>query len=333
MTSTRRAFTLIELLVVIFIIGLLVALLIPAVQAGREAARKIQCTNNPKQFGLAFQSYQGTNNVLAPGRIWGQGIDGCQKQEIFGSCQNTTWFPLLFPYIEQKNLFDGFNFDLGPGGRMPQGLLVNSTVMTSQVGVALCPSDRQLEFRFPAGTLITIALSRGNYAANWGNGIWLQLDMGFAPPMLQLRSPFGHEGNIPLAAITDGLSSTVLLSEILQGTGVDGRGLLWVPMAGSSLYMTRFTPNGFRDLIPGSEVSEDALLAPYCVSEPGQKLPCLGDEHLLRTFAGARSRHSGGVNVLMADGSVRFVRDTISHPVWLGIHSIAGGEVIGGDQF
>lgn len=251
-------------------------------------------------------------------------------QVVFGGCQNTTWFPLLLPYLEQQSVALSFNFNLGPEGMFPSGQIANSTVMMTWIGSVLCPSDRRQAFKSPSGALWGAALSRGNYAVNWGNGIWLQVDMGFKPPLLQLRSPFGHEGNIGLEAVTDGLSMTIFMSEVLQGSGADGRGLLWSPMAGSSLYMTRFTPNGFHDFA-GS--TEDVLLNPFCNSDPGQKIPCLGDDALLRTFAGSRSRHPGGVNTLLGDGSVRFVRDSINHPIWIGLHSISGGEVIGADAF
>src|SRR5262245_21967803 len=115
MTSSRRAFTLIELLVVIAIIAVLIALLLPAVQAAREAARRSQCVNNLKQLGLAMHNYHGVHNTLVPGRIWQSGTFGCNRN-TFSGCQNTNWFPLILPQIEQQALYSAYNFTLGADG-------------------------------------------------------------------------------------------------------------------------------------------------------------------------------------------------------------------------
>ncbi len=327
----RCAFTLIEAIVVIAIIGLLIALLLPAVQAAREAARRAQCSNNLKQFGLAVHQYHTALNVIVPGRIWGPVTNGCAEATVFTACQNTTWFPLLLPYLEQQPMANSFNFALGAEGSFPEGMRANSSVMRTSVSVALCPSDRQSTFEFPPTMPDGGLLTRGNYAVSWGNGIWLQVNMGFKPPLLQLASAFGHQGNLSFSSVADGLSSTVFFSEIRQGSGADSRGLLWSTMAGSSLYMTRFTPNGVLDLIGGD--GEDTLLNPFCQSELGMGLPCSGDDFLVRTFAGSRSYHSAGVNCLLGDGSVRLVKNSISHAVWIALNSISGGEIVNGDSF
>src|SRR5205807_3102539 len=101
MSDRNRGFTLIELLVVIAIIAVLIALLLPAVQAAREAARRAQCVSNMKQLGLAVHNYQGIHNVVVPGRIWQTGAFGCNRN-TFSGCQNTNWFVLLLPQIEQQ---------------------------------------------------------------------------------------------------------------------------------------------------------------------------------------------------------------------------------------
>src|SRR6478609_548273 len=107
-----RGFTLIELLVVIAIIAVLIALLLPAVQSAREASRRAQCTNNLKQIGIALHGYHAAAEVLPPGRIWSPDPSGCGLN-IDGHCQNTPWFVLMLPYLDQKPLYDAFNFDLG----------------------------------------------------------------------------------------------------------------------------------------------------------------------------------------------------------------------------
>src|SRR3954467_553528 len=105
----RRAFTLIELLVVIAIIAVLIALLLPAVQAAREAARRVQCTNNLKQFGLAIANYESANGCLPSALIFRVGVPPCNAPGGGSGCQNTPWFVLMLPYIEQAPLYASFN--------------------------------------------------------------------------------------------------------------------------------------------------------------------------------------------------------------------------------
>src|SRR5215218_8190280 len=144
MSRHRRAFTLIELLVVIAIIAVLIGLLLPAVQAAREAARRVQCVNNMKQLGLAVHNYHDINNALPPGRIW----SGTGFPSIFSGQQNTTWFCLMLPMFEQGALANAFNYSLGAEGpvlgasNIP-ALDANSTVSASKLAVFQCPSDRQ----------------------------------------------------------------------------------------------------------------------------------------------------------------------------------------------
>ena len=102
MRTFRRGFTLIELLVVIAVIGSLIALLLPAVQAAREAARRIQCVNNCKQLGLALHNYHDVHSMITPGRIWRQGMLGCSRDFYFSNCPNTPWFTLMLPQYERR---------------------------------------------------------------------------------------------------------------------------------------------------------------------------------------------------------------------------------------
>ena len=113
MSQRRRGFTLIELLVVIAIIAVLIALLLPAVQAAREAARRIQCTNNLKQLGLALANYESSNNCYPSSDVWGTNNGFCTKFGFGNGCQNTPWFSLMLPFIEQVALANAFNFEIG----------------------------------------------------------------------------------------------------------------------------------------------------------------------------------------------------------------------------
>src|SRR5262245_17299253 len=146
MSKRHSGFTLIELLVVIAIISLLIALLLPAVQAAREAARRAQCTNNLKQLGLALANYESAHNCLPIAVVYAvngvSGMPGAICQSPGGlHCQNTPWFVLMLPYLEQAPLYNAFNASIGIEGPALLGYVINSTVMTSRIASFQCPSD------------------------------------------------------------------------------------------------------------------------------------------------------------------------------------------------
>ena len=323
---------------VIAIIGILVALLLPAVQAAREAARRAQCLNNLKQIGLAVHNYHSAANVLPPGRIWKADPLGCGLN-IDGHCQNTPWFILMLPFFDQKPLYDAFNFDIGAEGLGFGGFLPNSTVVSSRIGLFQCPSDRERIYQFsaalsppPLAVFSGLTFTKGNYAVSWGNTQWGQQPITVAGGTVSFAaSAFGHDGRISMASIQDGLSSTAFVSEILQGSTNDIRGTVWTTSPGGGSYMTRFPPNRFADIY-GSPVRGDQLVVPwFCVDEPGQMLPCTSIYDMVNAFAGARSRHPGGIQALYGDGSVRFVKETIHPAIWVAQNTISGGEVIDDD--
>jgi prepilin-type N-terminal cleavage/methylation domain-containing protein/prepilin-type processing-associated H-X9-DG protein len=337
----RRAFTLIELLVVIAIIAVLIALLLPAVQAAREAARRIQCTNNIKQLGLAVHNYHDINNAFPPGRIW----NGVNWKSIFSGDQNTTWFCLMLPMFEQGNLANAFNYSLGAEGpvlgatNIP-ALDANSTVSSTKLAVFQCPSDRINSFIInpnyagPKYGNPPFVYTKGNYVVSWGNTGWGQNLSGTYTSQYQ-QSAFGHQMNINMARITDGSSNTVFMAEVLQGAQYDVRGMMWSSIPGGASFMTRFTPNAFKDYLNvvngGDYLNNKPTL--FCTPEPVLGLPCVPNASDEDAFAGARSRHPGGINVMMGDGSVRFLKNSISAPIWIGLNTINGGEVISADSF
>ena len=173
-------------------------------------------------------------------------------------------------------------------------------------------------------------LTKGNYGVSWGNTNWgAQYDTGGLAAQY-IDSAFGHNGAISLASVIDGTSNTVFTGEVLQGEQGDIRGVMWSSIPGGGSFMTRFTPNGVVDYLK-IQVGGDYLNnAPglFCVNEPGQGLPCTPGASDKGAFAGSRSRHAGGVNVGMGDGSVRFVKNTINPVVWIGLNSIKNGEVL-----
>jgi prepilin-type N-terminal cleavage/methylation domain-containing protein/prepilin-type processing-associated H-X9-DG protein len=307
MSERRSGFTLIELLVVIAIIAVLIALLLPAVQAAREAARRAQCINNLKQLGLAIANYESANNVLPSGSIFGIGSFPCTgSSPAFGNgCQNTPWFILMLPYIEQAPLYNAFNAAIGMEGPnipgYPAGFLINSTVATTLIPSFQCPSDSPQVFSFAAAVANKAPLpplpwsaTKGNYGINWGNTNYGQgVFNSTISRSFYLQSPFGVSASangpavIRIASITDGTSNTHVASELLQGAPDDIRGTIWVDNPGAGTYFTRFTPNGFQDYMPlfppWSSISASALqfdnadnLASWSVTGVGTSPPTPG---------------------------------------------------------
>jgi prepilin-type N-terminal cleavage/methylation domain-containing protein/prepilin-type processing-associated H-X9-DG protein len=349
--SRVRGFTLIELLVVIAIIAVLIALLLPAVQAAREAARRIQCVNNMKQLGLAMHNYHSTNSSFPTGNIRGVGLPmmpgvGNCGTNIFNNCQNTPWFVLMLPFFEQGNLANSYNYAIGAEGPLaplPLGFYANSTVAGSKLSSFQCPSDRQNQFQitpsYQGGALSGLFFSKGNYGASWGNIAWgqsLATATGINPVTgtlpVYMQSAFGFD-TVGINSMTDGSSNTVAMAEILQGAQYDVRGMMWSTIPGGCSFMSRIAPNGKADYYNDGLVGDVLNQVVFCVNEPVQGLPCVGGIGDKGAYAGARSHHSGGVNSLMGDGSVRFIKNSISMPTWLGLNTINGGEVISADSY
>ncbi len=295
-------FTLVELLVVIAIIGTLVALLLPAVQAARESARRSQCLNSLKQWGLGFQLYADSyDGVLPYGNHRGPGTPRISYQ------------PALWPYIEQQGLFDQYDFEkpFHHTGRPGTG---NEPLVLVQLPLYICPSDRPGFWLPPADDH---SRTRGNYVLNWGNGTFAQKDVDGE---VYLQSPFALNRQIKLQSITDGLSNTMLMSEVRQAVDdghFDFRGDIMNDDVGCAQYMTINTPNAGVD-------------RQVCLRDRKKPSPCLHN-YSGSNIVSARSYHPGGVQVLYCDGSVHFIPDSISLPVWRALGSIAGGEVESND--
>jgi prepilin-type N-terminal cleavage/methylation domain-containing protein/prepilin-type processing-associated H-X9-DG protein len=356
--NKRRGFTLIELLVVIAIIAVLIALLLPAVQAAREAARRIQCTNNLKQLGLALANYESSNVCYPSSDVWGTNNGFCTGFGFGNGCQNTPWFSLMLPFIEQGALANAFNFAVGAEGPSLAGWFVNSTVGISRIASFQCPSDNVQVFTFNSvsslvGITTNWSLSKGNYGANWGNTDYGQGVSGSSFSRAQyLQSPFGLSASgsgpilIGVASVTDGLSNTQFVSEILQGAPDDIRGLMWTDDPGGASYMTRFAPNGYLDsLNAGINIDNLPTFASsavgtsppsagsLCDSQPVQGLACYSQGTEGSEYVASRSRHPGGVNTLFGDGSVHFMKNSINIRTWIQLGSISGGEVISSDSY
>jgi prepilin-type N-terminal cleavage/methylation domain-containing protein/prepilin-type processing-associated H-X9-DG protein len=309
-----HGFTLVELLVVITIIGVLIALLLPAVQAAREAARRMQCSNNLKQIGLGMHMYVSAKDKLPAGGR---------------NPHNETWYHDILPYIDQMSLAEIWN---------PKQMFYvgnNVTIATTPVAIIQCPSDTYVPNADPDGWF------HGNYACNVGN-VGVAGYSTFNLTVLASRSlgsntiknggqPFivsienGQFRYVDISEIKDGLSNTLAFAECVQGTGgtnnrqVDIRGDAY--HAGFCWFTTWLMPNTLDN-----DMNPDSLNC--CVSVPDA--PCIAGVTSQGPCAlAARSKHSGGVNVCLLDGSVRFIADSINWPTWQALGTTQGGETAG----
>ncbi|MCZ2341364.1 MAG: DUF1559 domain-containing protein [Bacteroidales bacterium] len=310
--NRRDGFTLIELLVVIAIIAVLIGLLLPAVQKVREAAARTKCTNNLKQLAVGMHNFHDTYGHFPAGLKYA----GNYFAAGFNADSNeTTWVTFLLPFIEQDALYRkvDFNGNMGnPSG--PNGAVDNSLVAKTPIVTMLCPSDR------PESGLWFSGWTRGNYAANFGIGPYISVHTKpTAENSVTSPGPIGVNSRFAVVHITDGSSNTALVSELIRTGGNDARGVMHYPEGPN--YMHNYAPN---DPTPD-------LTRPGCVSLP--EAPCTtghsgwSDRNIIHS---ARSRHVGGVNMALCDGSVRFVRSSVAAPTWkaLGTIMAVSGEVI-----
>jgi len=322
---SRPGFTLVELLVVIAIIGILVALLLPAVQAAREAARRMQCTNNLKQLGLASHNYHDTYKVLPTGGLCTLRRGQCNAARIERPGQQCNghagnWLVLELPFLEQAAMYEDYKkqYRQNPSCALDECNEANSYARQI-VPFARCPSN-------PASRInnLTIrsieAMSRGNYAACFGSGNMRQSARNQNVGGVPSGGAYGPQVEINLAAILDGTSNTVALSEVRYttstagGTNADSRGVWAYYGMGSSSFSTGYTPNSrTRDWI---DRCRDQVMA-----------PC-GNRNSATAIAGARSYHPGGVVAGIADASTRFIPETVDARVWRALGTRGGGESV-----
>jgi prepilin-type N-terminal cleavage/methylation domain-containing protein/prepilin-type processing-associated H-X9-DG protein len=316
MTHRRRAFTLIELLVVIAIIAVLIALLLPAVQAAREAGRRIQCTNNLKQIGLAIHNYHDSRGALPGSEL---------------PYQSTSFSALshLLPGMEQTTLYNALNFSLLNNDP------ANNTVLVTRVNTFVCPSDvNDPHPEFGGQT---------NYMADMGSWIvWQQAsgpNAGLAPP----NGVFFGNSATRFADITDGLSNTAVFSERVMADFTNG---VISPIA--DVFFSPAQPTTLDAAVQACQavdITNPASQFPLFMGAPwvnGQHVflhvtapntRSCGFFTALRAIMPASSRHPGGVNVLIGDGSVRFIKNSVNLATWRSLGTRAGGEIISSDSF
>jgi len=365
--SKRPAFTLIELLVVIAIIAVLIALLLPAVQSAREAARRSQCVNNLKQIGLALHNYesaqgsfpwtQGTATGLYPNSFngkmsWDTPVAGNGNEwSNFGS------LALMLPYMEQQAVYNAINFSFGlnwTGANQALSDIVQRTAMDSVVSSFICPSDGG-------------GKGRNNYrASNGTNWDWWSRDAGAGA---LTRPQPGGQSIGTIAGVQDGTSSTIAFFERNRGDNDNGRyspGDVYVGNPQSQWGIPTYVISN-----PADFALLQTTLIPDCIAfakanvnnqqatvwswggyywaageyansvgnfnlTPNSKVPDCSAWGGVGTgigFFSARSRHPGGINATFADGSVRFIKDTVAPRTWLSLGTRAGSEILSSDQY
>jgi len=324
---SRRGFTLIELLVVIAIIGVLIALLLPAVQAAREAARRSQCTNNLKQLGIALHNYHDTVGSF-PTSFWRATPD----YSVIGRWGHS-WVTMTLPFMEQGPVYNSVNFSMGAsGGPGDQHTASNHTGLMTVIGTLMCPSDPSPNIsplqRVDTGVGYNFAtrapLNSGPKLCYFGNiGDNHNDDQTYWPfSSLPVFRDNGYgEGNT-FTGIMSRSGGTSSMRDLIDGTSN-------TLLCGESLYescdwFTWPNPNGTTI----SSVTPLNWKVPNHRGDVNDRY----DSRNWRSGFGFRSQHPGIINFLMGDGRVIAIKATINRDIFRGLSTRAGGEVISSDN-
>lgn len=286
--ASYRGFTLVELLVVIAIIGMLVALLLPAVQAAREAGRRAQCSSNLKQIGLALAHYEDTFKRLPPGAIW----------DAKNNINRGSALVHILPFIEQNQLFQAFDFSVSS----TDDALVPGTgtmIASTPVSVYRCPSDDGPEFYYTNIAAHTYSASRGptdvfnNVSCSCPNP-WQSLSMAPLDDPANFAGPFTRVGStIRSSEVLDGLSNTIFFGEVR-------------PLC------SQHAQNGWANTNDGNGYCTTLIPINYDTCQPSTSNPC-NQPCNWTTEVGFKSAHPNGAQFLLGDGSARFINETIDH--------------------
>ena len=348
----RRGFTLIELLVVIAIIAVLIALLLPAVQSAREAARRTQCVNNLKQIGLALHNYHNINDSFPMGS--GQCLTGFPA--TYTSKQGMSSLVALLPQVEQTPLYNAFNFYWGIDENTDPMKSIQSTALNTQVRAYLCPTD-------PASGS-SYSNSNSYFASVGTTTNFINTGSGNPAPMASLQSAgmFGFQRSYGIRDATDGTSNTIAFAESTVGNPNQQKGSKNVGMTGVSIPSTAQVMNAASNpqaTLSGLAVCNAAFSGrTYNIDQQRGKnwahgamaftlfntvaKPNSSDSWTYcsssgsgaaSTYSEADSYHPGGINCLMSDGSVKFMKDSVNQNIWWALGTRAGGEVISADAY
>jgi prepilin-type processing-associated H-X9-DG protein len=294
-------------LVVIAIIAILIGLLLPAVQKVREAAARMKCSNSMKQIGLALHNFHDVRSVFPMGQPQGYYYANWYSDPLVTNNDRSCWVAFILAYIEQGPVASQYD----TWSKTWPGYTSSSPFATVVIPTLVCPSD-------PNSPKVS-TLGQGfhtNYVTCQGNSY---ATPSTDPNGVNLNGMFYGRSKVRLTDVTDGTSNTVMVSELLQSpdtTAHDIRGRIWNSIHAATEFSTLYPPN--------STVGDNPM--GYCVAIPF--VPC-ASQSTVNAYTLARSRHTGGVNIVLADGSVRFVRDGVNPNVWLNLGTRAGGEVPG----
>lgn len=316
---TKHGFTLIELLVVIAIIAILVALLLPAVQQAREAARRSSCKNNLKQLALAMHNYHDTHSCFPMGAL-AHGLNNHSKPTGDFFPERMSWMPMILPFIEQGPLYDAAT----PYLTTRRSSDLPSDIMNTVIDTLTCPSDPNSPKTTEVHGTGDNPPDRndgfcGNYLGCGGNRDFET----YNNRSKNMRGMFFYLSKVRFRDVVDGTSSTVFLGEVNvvketnSGSHRDWRGRYWRADHLSSMFTTRFPPNTtIADTLRTCEVSTSLSYAPCQQSTNEQDIAM-------------RSRHRGGAQCALADGTVKFISDNIDTGMWNALGSRDGEETVG----
>jgi prepilin-type N-terminal cleavage/methylation domain-containing protein len=335
--SSKRGFTLVELLVVIAIIGILVTLLLPAVQAAREAARRVQCANNIRQFGIALHNYHSAHGSFPTGQ-YARRVPGrdCGDAGWDGVCiynlPHLTFMVWMYVFIEEGSTFDrmatsGLTADGGAGWYDVWG----TDVLEKVVPTFVCPSDGiGVNPLAPPSHGHISRFAKGNYHGVFSGDTmadiaWDVAERNSPHYKPQRRAVFGVNRWTSIKHITDGTSKTMVMTELTDGAE-DMRGYFWEANAAGGAVFTKYPPNtSVPDIVVGWNND-------WCgpgSHQPENNRPCSkGSGSFLENTGAARSMHPGGVQALLADGSVHFVSETINLDTWQRLAAMKDGLII-----
>jgi len=338
-TRSRSGFTLVELLVVIAIIGVLIALLLPAVQAAREAARRSQCGNNAKQIGLGLHNYHSTQGVIPPG-VLNSGALAMTSGSVVnyqGGVKNTPGWALLLPFLEQQALWNKLDFKCafgrgyianGPGDIVLPD--VNAPYLATRISVLECPSARNMgEFK-PYATTYTNYLTtpQGAYRTTWvfSAGVLSEQSGPYANSGSDIRQGmFGSQQGCSFAKIQDGSSNCLACGEGIGNIpGVCG-GVHWGPIALFGNY-TNIFGRVESSSSPGPIAFTWIHQTNYQINTKAQTNGTTN--YTCRTAWVFGSDHPGGANFVLGDGSVRFLADTLDYLTLCRLAYIHDGEQV-----
>ncbi len=333
-SNSRCGLTIIEILVVVFIIGVLIGLLMPAVQMAREASRRMSCSSNLKQIGLALSNYHSTHRVLP----FGCGPDDDRLASTLGSLNARRYsaHSQLLPFIDQQNVWETINFNIAPfhpfiNSGVGNIEIINSGGLAAENGAAavtviptfICPSDID-RLEIPWGHNNYRSCNGSSWQGRNGNG------------------SFGQVSAVRFRDISDGLSNTALFSERCKGTPnqdsfdylsdlYDIKGI-WseATFRDFCLSLSPETAQAYNQNIDSGQnwLEGNFNWTRYNHGVPPNRVSCKNGFTWDGVFMAASSRHNGGVNMLLADGSARFVSESVDITIWNGLGTIGGGETV-----